>query len=803
MLVRVMCNRARRAIVDLNLFDNRSTDPALIHRQRLITRLFLTLFAVSIYILLLYTSVSVRTKTVSIQQPSVNTFVKLQQEFSNTLKCPCAQITIPYGSIVRTQPSFHQVCGSDLVSQPWIDFIFDTNMTFLWAIDIRKSLSAMWQLIAALCQSAANNVWDALNEFNHIALISPIALSELILKAKAQAALDVIRRATITSFARSLIIIEGYTQANGYMTGVETNFVLVTPNDLFTEDSLMFILERMYTVPGKNGWCFCYRHESCPLQGGLYLYNTMIRYKEYNMSQFIPNATILGLVVNCLPTRMAFSLSLECFYSLSCLNLLLSVYPMRMNVSQLARAPSSRFQPETIVKEMVDELFLEEITNETSFSEYYQRCALLSCTYTYSERFDWVFVGTTLIALIGGLNAALRLLTPYLFHVLLIKKKKLSSSVDLEIPAQSEGMHNTHTIFIFLFSDATRRLNWRDILANIKVKIVELSIFDDNHTGDQLEIYRNRIATRLFILSMTVILIILNIYTSQSVQTINKTILSPSQVEYEALQEQYPNTLQCPCSVVSIAYKEFVQITPTFHQLCSSNFITAHWYQSLLYPFSLRYEIDFRKLSSSYFKTLHLFCDMALLIMSATNVRFSSTVFVNSHVISRLELETQINASVVTFQSTTVADFLYTSSLVSDFLRANEYASGLEINTIYAADYAVPPSLSIDNPLIVDSISWGLLDETGIRTHCATDPRYLQQSDYMNPSYIVQGIVIACTIVEMTLQSSLSCWYNSTCIENYKQTRHRYSLYNSRNDASVVAFLLVQQYLHRELQANV
>jgi hypothetical protein len=766
----ILCNRARRAIIDLNLFDIRSTDPILIHRERMTTRLFLILFAISIFILLLYTTLSVQTKTVSIQQPSMNTFVKLQQKFANSLQCPCAHISIPYGSIVQAQPLFHQVCRSDFVSQSWIDFIFDTNETVIWAIDVRKSLSAMWQLIAALCQSAANNVWDSLNDFSHAFLISPITLSEPILKAKAQAALDGTLRTTINSFSKSLIVLEGYTQANGYMTGVETNFALVTPNDLFSIDAIMYILERIYVAPGSDDECYCYHHESCPIQGGLYLYNTMTRFRRYDINKLTPNATIPGLELNCLPTRMALGSTLECFYNRSCLDLLLSVYPRKMNVSQLTRVSSSRFPPETLVKRIVDELFLEEMINETSFHAYYQRCAPLSCTYTFSQQFDWIFVGTTLIALIGGLNAALRLFTPYLFYILLLLKKKLSSSVELATPAQSKEIHKTPTILKFIFSDAAERLNWRDFVAKIKMKIVELSIFDNNRIGDEIGIRRSCIATRLFIGCMAIALITLIIYTAQSAQIITKTIPSPSQVEYEALQGQYPNTLQCPCSVVSITYKEFIEITPTYHQLCSSNLITPQWYRSLLYPRLLRGDFDFRLLSSSYFRTLHLFCDMALLIMTAANDRFSFTEFVNSHVISRLQFETQINASIVTFQSTTVGEFLYASLLVGDVLRANEYASGLETNAFYYAYYLIPPSLSMEHPITVDSLTWDFDDNNGTHTYCARDPQKLLPSNHEAVLYIVPGIVIPCTMIGMALLSSLSCWYNITCLESFTQS---------------------------------
>ena len=90
-----------------------------------------------------------------------------------------------------------------------------------------------------------------------------------------------------------------------------------------------------------------------------------------------------------------------------------SAYPGHIDVSILNASSSSRFDAGTKIKQNVHELFLEEIFNETSFSAYYEECAPISCTYVLSARFDWIFVITTLVALVGGLNVALRLITPH------------------------------------------------------------------------------------------------------------------------------------------------------------------------------------------------------------------------------------------------------------------------------------------------------------------------------------------------------------------------------------------------------
>jgi hypothetical protein len=56
-------------------------------------------------------------------------------------------------------------------------------------------------------------------------------------------------------------------------------------------------------------------------------------------------------------------------------------------------------------------------------------CWPIYCTYTFTRRFDWIYVITTLVALLGGLTTALRLIAPLLIDIILYLKKKQSSQL--------------------------------------------------------------------------------------------------------------------------------------------------------------------------------------------------------------------------------------------------------------------------------------------------------------------------------------------------------------------------------------
>ncbi|CAF5030928.1 unnamed protein product, partial [Rotaria sp. Silwood1] len=150
-LLRSTYNYCRVKLITLNLFDSQSTDPTKVYHEILSTRLFIVLFGASLIILTTYTSFSPQMTTEKIQSPSISDYERLQKQYSDTLQCLCSKISIPYYRFTNVDLSFHQVCSSYFISQEWIDFLFKNDGGNLWPMDVRTSLSAMWQLITILC----------------------------------------------------------------------------------------------------------------------------------------------------------------------------------------------------------------------------------------------------------------------------------------------------------------------------------------------------------------------------------------------------------------------------------------------------------------------------------------------------------------------------------------------------------------------------------------------------------------------------------------------------------------------------
>ena len=205
---------AHKTFDTLNLFDSKSSNITIVHREKLTTRLFLFLFLVLIIILLIYTSFRVQVKSETIEAPTQSVYENLRKKYADTLECLCEKISIPYGKFVNITPSFHQVCSSDFVKQNWIDFTFEIDRTSIWPIDIRQTLSSLWRLIATLCQTSINTTNNALDQFTDSPLTSLMILPEELLKAKMEANLEDLRQISSATLTRPLTFIQRIIQAN-------------------------------------------------------------------------------------------------------------------------------------------------------------------------------------------------------------------------------------------------------------------------------------------------------------------------------------------------------------------------------------------------------------------------------------------------------------------------------------------------------------------------------------------------------------------------------------------------------------
>ncbi|CAF4248165.1 unnamed protein product, partial [Rotaria sordida] len=69
-------------------------------------------------------------------------------------------------------------------------------------------------------------------------------------------------------------------------------------------------------------------------------------------------------------------------------------------------------------------------------------------------------------------------------------------------------------------------------------------------------------ATRIYLILLVVGITTLMIYSSSILNTRTVTISNPSLTTFERLHSTYPQTLICPCSLLTIPYNKILFISP-------------------------------------------------------------------------------------------------------------------------------------------------------------------------------------------------------------------------------------------------
>ena len=97
-----------------------------------------------------------------------------------------------------------------------------------------------------------------------------------------------------------------------------------------------------------------------------------------------------------------------------------------------------------------------------------------------------------------------------------------------------------------------------------------LNLFDEATTGEMINgttLHRQILATRVYLLLMTIVLFILVLFTSLNARTLTQRVSEPSQSTFERLQTQYAETLLCPCREIAVPFSRILSIEFTYHQV--------------------------------------------------------------------------------------------------------------------------------------------------------------------------------------------------------------------------------------------
>lgn len=411
-------------ILDLNLFQSTTENVSEINEVKRLDLISTRIYAIAMILAVIILGFAMwftpSTTILIYQNPTQTQF----EASPNDTFCPCSYAAPTYGDFIALEPEFHQVCDSDLVTDRWIKTIFSgSNATFFLPYDFRSQGSALFLSLAKFCHLAKRNVFQEMLSFQTFSLISPQALSKVVLENQVQSAFDQFQLRIPEEFNAQLRLLREIIVSNQFVSALHTS---IRPmfNQISQTSAIRTFMQ--YVIYEGRMSCECHKNIECQVKIPLAIIDVLgatedeFSYlNDAEISMIIP-----GLRAACTPVDSLLGSSLECFYNQNCINQLLTFFNTDEKFWAMNQSSVSQFQVNATVQSLINYLFVEKWTLNISYENYFSQCAPAFCTYSTSQRRSGTFVSTKLISILSILTVLLRLLVSTIVR-LIFKKKNI------------------------------------------------------------------------------------------------------------------------------------------------------------------------------------------------------------------------------------------------------------------------------------------------------------------------------------------------------------------------------------------
>ena len=715
----------KKVVMELNLFRQDPSDDRQIRYQRIATRFYIVMIICSLTVLGTYTFLTVSVHHDTVFNPSEPKYIELEHKYPTSLSCPCSSISVSYSAFMTIQPEYHQACSSDLITVEWIVYNFLLNNDLYLSLgDYRLYAGSQFQTLAVSCAQSKRAIKNALGGFLQTQLVSSQVISKELFQSQFESLIHDWQFTTTKQLLSAVKLILATTQGNRLTSGYLN--VDFTTNGTSRTTKMK---------PEIYGNCSCALSQSCREVMAIY---------EFDLAtdDDIPIFSIPNFFVGCYLVDSFLASTLECFYNRSCMleidQHVNGSLGESFNFSPLNASSNSAYQS---IGEIFDKLMVDSWSSNVAFTSYYQACAPLKCTFDNERRMDVFLVITTVVGIFGGLSLGFKILLTIILHII----ERLLSGV-----SGSALMYSIKNLFI-------RR--------------------DERHVTRQLH----------FVLMATT-LFIAYIASAFAPRSIIGEIQKPSLSTYQDLAIRFPDSLQCPCSHISIKYKSFITIVPRFHQVCSSDFVSDQWISYLYGDGDLTERFaptDFQYSASSQFQLLASLCRLSQETVRDTLTQLATSDFVDGNVLSVSALNERIRTTISELEATVPNLYVSTLSLIRVTTGANMLLSASATSWVFDTPTAiVHESNAYTSPLIYQECSCGV------------------SSKCVQPS---RGMLAGCYALEALLQSTLHCVYNQDCIDpnNNFQAMQVSSSRLSRFDLNATIESIINHLMVEEYSSNV
>ncbi|CAF1384653.1 unnamed protein product [Adineta ricciae] len=296
------------------------------------------------------------------------------------------------------------------------------------------------------------------------------------------------------------------------------------------------------------------------------------------------------------------------------------------------------------------------------------------------------------------------------------------------------------------------------------------------------------VSTRIFISLLILSILVIILSTSFTIQAQIFTVNYPSEDVFNQLSMKSPLnlTLTCLCQQSSINQGEIVSFNPSYHPICSSQFVNETFLLSLsdIYV-SDYYPLDYRLMLSSHIQFLQIFCRTINEKVIDVLRKFSSEYFITTQVLSFENLQTQLAILVKQLQQNTMALYKYVNDFIWYNIFYNVLLTGLRSNVfIVSQDANSGLSYSADQYGTVSNSCNCRKDDTCVH------PAYIYNDtgrignvgifgttdENSHVMLILPNLKVGCFPYKSLLSSTFQCFYNQSCLNSLQEYIQSFSL---------------------------
>jgi hypothetical protein len=312
------------------------------------------------------------------------------------------------------------VCSSDFVSPIWLKYLTSFNPIFLpswtettFSRDFRLIGASYFQTLAIFCSLAKSHIEDAQRLFADTRFINDHVLAPSLFVQQTEAITNSFIIDTQNNFERLVNWIDVAFNTGYLLTGANTNFAIMIDND-----SQVIINDVFY-----NGRAII-THQTvasalsckCPKDYD-FCYRIILLYTN-GSSVFDFDQIFDELSIGCIPLRSFLLSTLAWWYDESYLETIQRAYSTVIqsqpspNIKSLNASVLTEFG-ESRLEDLFRAMFMERwIGNQSEFHLFYNQCAPIACSYTITQRRNWIVIFLLFISICGGLNQVLQMLVP-------------------------------------------------------------------------------------------------------------------------------------------------------------------------------------------------------------------------------------------------------------------------------------------------------------------------------------------------------------------------------------------------------